>query len=184
MARCTAIRNAGTLGSLSGESWSTFVKFKGFDILSSVLPRSHLINHSLTYFNRVRLPSTALLESIRRPRDPRASSFDKIYRVTSGTIALSSSAYPHCKLALISRRATVYGSVLSTPTGYYLLPDMEVANINHHYPVVRSTDNVQTRCLVVYRPFPRSAATRTPRISKDDSPHCDKCHSEFRVYVN
>lgn len=48
-ARCAAVRNAGTLGSLSGESWSTFVKFKGFDILSGVLPRSHLINHSPTF---------------------------------------------------------------------------------------------------------------------------------------
>ena len=49
------IRNAGTLESPSGESSSTFVKFKGSDILSSVLPRSRPINHSLTYFNRVRL---------------------------------------------------------------------------------------------------------------------------------
>lgn len=55
---------------------------------------SRPINHSLTYFNHVRLPPTALLGSIRRPKDPRASFFSKIYRVAIGTIALSSLGVP------------------------------------------------------------------------------------------
>ncbi|KAF8264348.1 acyl-CoA dehydrogenase NM domain-like protein [Lactarius quietus] len=60
---------------------------------------SRPINHSLTYFNHVRLPPTALLGSIRRPRDPRASFFGKIYRVAIGTIALSSLGVPSLQVA-------------------------------------------------------------------------------------
>ena len=76
---------------------STFVKLKASDILSRVLPPrggSRPINHSLTYFTHARLPRTALLGSIKRPRDPRASFFGKIYRVAIGTIALSSLGVP------------------------------------------------------------------------------------------
>ncbi|KAI9452338.1 acyl-CoA dehydrogenase NM domain-like protein [Russula earlei] len=51
---------------------------------------SRPLNHSLTYFNHVRLPPTALLGNLTKPSDPRASFFSKIYRVAVGTIALSS----------------------------------------------------------------------------------------------
>ena len=74
----------------------------GSNILSRVLPPrggSRPINHSLTYFNHVRLPQMALLGSLRRPRDPRASFFGKIYRVAVGTIALSSLGVPSLQVA-------------------------------------------------------------------------------------
>ncbi|KAI0259309.1 hypothetical protein BC834DRAFT_636721 [Gloeopeniophorella convolvens] len=52
---------------------------------------SRPVNHSLTYFNRVRLPPTALLGNVdKKPRDIRAAFFRNIYRVAVGTIALSS----------------------------------------------------------------------------------------------
>ena len=76
---------------------STSVRLKTSDIFSRVLPPrggSRPINHSLTYFTHARLSRTALLGSIKRPRDPRASFFGKIYRVAIGTIALSSLGVP------------------------------------------------------------------------------------------
>ena len=80
----------------------SFVHLRISDILYRVLPPrggSRPINHSLTYFSHVRLPSTALLGSINRPRDPRASFFGKIYRVAIGTIALSSLGIPSLQVA-------------------------------------------------------------------------------------
>jgi|SRR5216683_7448252 len=60
---------------------------------------SRPLNHSLTYFNHVRLPPTALLGSIKKPADPRTSFFAKIYRVAVGTIALSSLGIPSLQVA-------------------------------------------------------------------------------------
>ena len=60
---------------------------------------SRPINHSLTCFNHVRIPPTALLGSIKKPRDPRASFFSAIYRVAVGTIALSSLGVPSLQVA-------------------------------------------------------------------------------------
>ncbi|KAH8989801.1 acyl-CoA dehydrogenase NM domain-like protein [Lactarius hatsudake] len=79
------------------------------------------INHSLTYFSHVWLPPTALLGSIQKPRDPRASFFAKIYRVAVGTIALSSlgiaslqvSAYIAARYSL--RRHVVDANGVSKP---------------------------------------------------------------------
>ncbi|KAI0292231.1 acyl-CoA dehydrogenase NM domain-like protein [Multifurca ochricompacta] len=60
---------------------------------------SRPLNHSLTYFSHVRLPSTALLGSIEKPRDPRTSFFKKIYRVAVGTISLSALGVPSLQVA-------------------------------------------------------------------------------------
>ena len=81
---------------------SPFVNPRVSDILSRVLPPrggSRPINHSLTYFSHVRLPPTALLGSIKKPRDPRTSFFGKIYRVAIGTISLSSFGVPSLQVA-------------------------------------------------------------------------------------
>jgi acyl-CoA oxidase len=47
----------------------------------------------------VRLPPTALLGSIKKPADPRAAFFSKIYRVAVGTIALGSIGIPALQVA-------------------------------------------------------------------------------------
>ncbi|KAH9990765.1 acyl-CoA dehydrogenase NM domain-like protein [Russula vinacea] len=60
---------------------------------------SRPLNHSLTYFNHVRLPPTALLGSIKKPADPRAAFFSKINRVAVGTIALGSIGIPVLQVA-------------------------------------------------------------------------------------
>jgi acyl-CoA oxidase len=60
---------------------------------------SRPLNHSLTSFNHVRLPPTALLGSIEKPKDPRSSFFEKINRVAVGTLALSSLCIPSLQVA-------------------------------------------------------------------------------------
>ena len=47
----------------------------------------------------MRLPPTALLGNIKKPIDPRAAFFSKIYRVSIGTIALSSLGIPALQIA-------------------------------------------------------------------------------------
>ncbi|KAN0136329.1 acyl-CoA dehydrogenase NM domain-like protein [Lactarius tabidus] len=60
---------------------------------------SRPLNHSLTSFKHVRLPPTALLGSIEKPKDPRSSFFEKINRVAVGTLALSSLCIPSLQVA-------------------------------------------------------------------------------------
>ncbi|KAF8502765.1 acyl-CoA dehydrogenase NM domain-like protein [Russula emetica] len=79
----------------NGQSITPGVKIK-------VLPPrggSRPLNHSLTYFNHVRLSPTALLGSIKKPVDSRGAFFSKIYRVAIGTIALSSLGIPSLQVA-------------------------------------------------------------------------------------
>lgn len=57
------------------------------------------IHHSLTYFNHVKLPSTALLGRIEKPDDPRANFFTNIARVTSGTLGLGGIGVPALRVA-------------------------------------------------------------------------------------
>lgn len=52
------------------------------------------MNHSLTYFRKLRLPSTALLGSDQKPADPRAAFFANISQVAIGTIAIGSLGVP------------------------------------------------------------------------------------------
>ena len=79
---------------------------------------SRPLNHSLTYFNHVRLPPTALLGSIKKPADPRASFFTKIYRVAVGTIALSSLGIASLKVAsYIAAKYSLRRHVVDAATG-------------------------------------------------------------------
>ncbi|KZT01816.1 acyl-CoA dehydrogenase NM domain-like protein [Laetiporus sulphureus 93-53] len=66
-------------------------------VICKLLPQrggSRPLNHSMTYFNHVRLPSSALLGSIEKPADFRASFFESISRVAVGTLALGSNCLP------------------------------------------------------------------------------------------
>ncbi|KAF8903470.1 acyl-CoA dehydrogenase NM domain-like protein, partial [Gymnopilus junonius] len=66
-------------------------------VICKVLPHrggSRPVNHSLTYFNSVRLPMTALLGTLERPRDARTSFLSLISRVTVGTVAIGSLGVP------------------------------------------------------------------------------------------
>ncbi|CCM05800.1 uncharacterized protein FIBRA_08034 [Fibroporia radiculosa] len=60
---------------------------------------SRPLNHSLTYFNHVRLPPSALLGSREKPVDARLAFFYNISRVAVGTIGLASLNIPVMQLA-------------------------------------------------------------------------------------
>ena len=129
---------------------STFVKLKTSDILSRVLPPrsgSRPINHSLTYFTHARLPRTALLGSIKRPRDPRASFFwqdlQSGYRDNRSQLS---------RRTLIASWLLYRGALQSTTTCSrrqrsietdYLLPDTKAAVINCRCSVIRSAGNLR-----------------------------------------
>ncbi|KAH9918440.1 acyl-CoA dehydrogenase NM domain-like protein [Fomitopsis serialis] len=71
-------------------------------IVCKVLPQrggSRPMNHSLTYFNHVRLPYSALLGSVDRPINPKMSFFHNISRVAIGTIAIGSLGVPALQVA-------------------------------------------------------------------------------------
>ena len=57
------------------------------------------MNHSLTYFNRVRLPYSALLGSPEKPVDAKMAFFHNISRVAVGTIAIGSLGVPALQVA-------------------------------------------------------------------------------------
>lgn len=72
----------------------------------SALPRnlpprggSRPLNHALTYFYQVRLPSCSLLGSPERSADPKKTFFDNISRVAVGTIAIGSLGVPALQVA-------------------------------------------------------------------------------------
>jgi acyl-CoA oxidase len=87
------------------------------DIVSRILPPragSRPIDHALTYFNHVSLPSTALLGSLDRPQNMRQNFLQVIWRVGVGSIALSTLTVPAIKVAAYisgkySLRRTVTG---------------------------------------------------------------------------
>ncbi|KAF8882587.1 acyl-CoA dehydrogenase NM domain-like protein [Infundibulicybe gibba] len=71
-------------------------------VVCKVLPHrggSRPVNHSLTYFNSVRLPMSALLGTLEKPKDPRTSFLSLIFRVAVGTIALGSLGVPALQVA-------------------------------------------------------------------------------------
>ncbi|KAJ7108850.1 acyl-CoA dehydrogenase NM domain-like protein [Mycena crocata] len=84
-------------------------------VVSQLLPQrggSHPLNHSITYFCRVRLPPEALLGSPLRPSNPRLSFFGSIFRVSVGTLVLGSQGISALQVATYiaaaySRRRTV-----------------------------------------------------------------------------
>ncbi|KAJ9218775.1 hypothetical protein DTO027B5_8754 [Paecilomyces variotii] len=87
-------------------------------VTCKVLPRrtgSKPVDHSLTYFNHVRLPGSALLGSLDTPVNMRLNFLATIWRVGVGTLALSTSMIPMLKRGLYvagkySMRRTVQGS--------------------------------------------------------------------------
>ncbi|KAJ7210493.1 acyl-CoA dehydrogenase NM domain-like protein [Mycena pura] len=60
-------------------------------VVSKLLPQrggTEPLNHSITYFHRVKLPASALLGSSAKPKDARLAFFSRIFRVAIGTLAI------------------------------------------------------------------------------------------------
>lgn len=60
---------------------------------------SRPIDHALTYFNHVSLPSSALLGTLDKPRDIRQNFLSNIWRVSIGSLALSNLTIPAMQLS-------------------------------------------------------------------------------------
>ncbi|PWY90684.1 acyl-CoA dehydrogenase NM domain-like protein [Aspergillus heteromorphus CBS 117.55] len=72
-------------------------------VVSKVLPPrtgANPVDHALTYFNNVRLPSSALLGSLAKPQSERDDFLSTIHRVSAGTLLLSSGCIPLLKTAI------------------------------------------------------------------------------------
>ncbi|KAJ6624206.1 acyl-CoA dehydrogenase NM domain-like protein [Mycena sp. CBHHK59/15] len=71
-------------------------------VVSKLLPPrggSHPLNHSITYFRKVRLPKSALLGSPSKPKNVRLVFFSSIFRVAVGTLALGSQGLSALQMA-------------------------------------------------------------------------------------
>ncbi|KAL3469699.1 hypothetical protein BJX99DRAFT_267941 [Aspergillus californicus] len=72
-------------------------------VTAKVLPTrtgTHPVDHALTLFNHVRIPSSALLGSLEKPQNSRDQFLSTIQRVGAGTLFLSATAIPVLKLAI------------------------------------------------------------------------------------
>ncbi|KAF9478467.1 acyl-CoA dehydrogenase NM domain-like protein [Pholiota conissans] len=58
------------------------------------------VNHCLTYFNHVRLPSTALIAHSEKGQDTRHDFFDHVYRIIVGAIAIAGMCLSSIKMGL------------------------------------------------------------------------------------
>lgn len=78
---------------------------------------SRPVDHALTYFNHVRLPSTAILGNLKKPRDLREAFMTSIQRVTVGSLALSGIFVP--MMAGVTQIAASYSlrRVVTAPDG-------------------------------------------------------------------
>ncbi|CAA7262230.1 unnamed protein product [Cyclocybe aegerita] len=90
-------------------------------VTCKVLPHrggSRHINHSLTSFNKVRLPYTSLLCEIDKPQDPRTAFFKALSSVAIGTMAIGSLGVPALQVAsYIAARYSLRRKVIDTFTG-------------------------------------------------------------------
>ncbi|KAJ6507810.1 acyl-CoA dehydrogenase NM domain-like protein [Mycena vitilis] len=71
-------------------------------VVSKMLPPrggTEPVNHSLTYFRRVRLPARALLGSPAKPEDLRLDFFQRLFRVAVGTLAIGAMGLPALQVA-------------------------------------------------------------------------------------
>ncbi|KIY50432.1 acyl-CoA dehydrogenase NM domain-like protein [Fistulina hepatica ATCC 64428] len=79
---------------------------------------SRPMNHSITYFDHVRLPSTALLGSIKKPANLRDAFFYHISRVACGTLAIGSLGVPGLQVSsYIAARYSLRRKVTMGKTG-------------------------------------------------------------------
>ncbi|TFY55180.1 hypothetical protein EVJ58_g8413 [Rhodofomes roseus] len=87
-------------------------------VVCKVLPQrggSRPMNHSLTYFNRVRLPYSALLGSVEKAVNPKTAFFYNISRVAVGTIAIGSLGVPALQVAsFIAAKYSLRRTVVDT----------------------------------------------------------------------
>ncbi|KAJ5726132.1 acyl-CoA oxidase [Penicillium malachiteum] len=63
-------------------------------------PGANPIDHALTYFNHVKLPHSALLGSLEKPRNERENFLSTIHRMGAGTLFLAGACIPLIKMSV------------------------------------------------------------------------------------
>ncbi|KAJ7461834.1 acyl-CoA dehydrogenase NM domain-like protein [Mycena galericulata] len=105
-------------------------------VVAKLLPQrggSHPLNHSITYFRKVRLPAEALLGTRIKPKNPRLAFYTSISRVAVGTLVLGSQGLSALQVATYitaqySRRRTV--------TNHKGVPQPIIEFSTQHTPIV------------------------------------------------
>ncbi|KAJ0413496.1 hypothetical protein BJY00DRAFT_296816 [Aspergillus carlsbadensis] len=100
---------------------------------------AHPIDHALTLFDRVRLPSSALLGSLDKPADERQEFFSTIQRVAVGTLFLSATAIPSLKLAVYNASRFSVRRMVLGPDGKPM-PVMQFRT--QHLPILHAIAHV------------------------------------------
>jgi len=88
------------------------------------------IKHALTYFNRVRLPPTALLGDQLRAKDPRAAFFFNVSRVIVGSLSMGAFAMSAMRIATyVAGRYSLRRTVIDASTR----EPRQIATFSSHY---------------------------------------------------
>lgn len=78
---------------------------------------AHPVDHALTYFDHVRLPSSALLGSAEETENKREAFLSSIHRVAVGTLFLSGCVIPSLKLAAFNAASFSQNRLVSGQDG-------------------------------------------------------------------
>jgi alkylation response protein AidB-like acyl-CoA dehydrogenase len=107
-------------------------------LVTRVLPPrtgAHPIDHSLTLFNRVVLPNSALLGSLEKPHNEREHFFSTIHRVSAGTLFLSGASIPALKVAVYN---AAHFSLRRMVTGHDGKPVAVIKFRTQHLPILHA----------------------------------------------
>ncbi|GKZ37084.1 hypothetical protein AbraIFM66950_008475 [Aspergillus brasiliensis] len=107
-------------------------------VISKALPPrtgAHPIDHSLTLFNHVVLPNSALLGSLEKPQNERDHFFSAINRVSAGTLFLSAAAIPALKVAVYN---AAHFSLRRRVTGHEGKPMAVIEFRTQHLPILHT----------------------------------------------
>lgn len=126
-------------------------------VICKVLPHrggSRPVNHSLTYFNNVRLPRSSLLGTLDKPKDPHTSFLSVISRVAVGTIAIGSLGLPVLQLAAYIaakyslRRTIIDSKGVTKPIISFRTQKAPVLTAMAQYFVMKALQGVATNIFV------------------------------------
>ncbi|KAL4860475.1 hypothetical protein BDV12DRAFT_181536 [Aspergillus spectabilis] len=98
-------------------------------------PGANPIDHALTYFNHVKLPPSALLGSLEKPRNERDNFLGTIHRMGAGTLFLAGACIPLIKMAVYNASKFSFRRYILGPNGQ----PMPVINFRtQHLPILHA----------------------------------------------
>ncbi|KAH6972674.1 hypothetical protein EDB80DRAFT_596136 [Ilyonectria destructans] len=122
--------------------WLSDDKTMSTGVVSRALPTrpgTKPLDHAITSFKHVRLPPTALLGSLSKPREPRADFFRQIWRVSIGTLSLSIMGVSSIKMASEITARYSQRRLTAGPADHVRIPIMSFSTQQH--PILRGLVN-------------------------------------------